>query len=262
VRSSHNKKAFTVVELLVVIGIMSLLMSILVPAMMRARAQAKTAMCASNLHQLFLGFTMYLDDNNGYVFPLAYYGFNSEGQVGTYWYFGFETIASSVSLPEGKRILDRKAAKLYPYIHQYDSVEICPAFPYDHPKYKPKYKTKWMTYGINCNLSPDFRKATNKTIVRPAQAVKDSASTLLFTDTAMINKFQAPASTTNPMFEEWHYYDPTAIKNPSAHFRHGNLQANILFCDGHIDEAKPADPDAKCDIPNIHIGMFEQEVKY
>jgi len=52
------------VELLVVIAIIALLISILVPALTKARQQAKTIVCRSNLHQYALAGTMYLAEND------------------------------------------------------------------------------------------------------------------------------------------------------------------------------------------------------
>ena len=60
-------KAFTLVELLVVIGIISLLISVLLPALNRARQQANLLECQSNLHTMGQLFQIYVSDNNGYT---------------------------------------------------------------------------------------------------------------------------------------------------------------------------------------------------
>ena len=64
----NKRRGFTLIELLVVIAIIALLMAILVPALRRAKEQAKTMICRANLRQYGIAGNMYLDDNDDY-FP-------------------------------------------------------------------------------------------------------------------------------------------------------------------------------------------------
>jgi prepilin-type N-terminal cleavage/methylation domain-containing protein/prepilin-type processing-associated H-X9-DG protein len=66
-----KRHGFSLVELLVVVGIISVLISILLPALNKARAQAKRVQCASNLRQCGVTLLMYAQENNGWIVPVG-----------------------------------------------------------------------------------------------------------------------------------------------------------------------------------------------
>lgn len=69
---STGARAFTLVELLVVIGIIALLIAILMPALSKANRNAKAIACKSNLKQVYTFLLMYANDNRGLMFPVGW----------------------------------------------------------------------------------------------------------------------------------------------------------------------------------------------
>ena len=77
-RNPKRSSAFTLVELLVVIGIIALLIGILLPALNRARESSRQVKCLSNIRQLSMAFFMYTGENKGWFPSVAVFG----GQLG------------------------------------------------------------------------------------------------------------------------------------------------------------------------------------
>ena len=88
-RSTSASKAFTLVELLVVIGIIAVLISILLPALGRAKRQAVQVQCGSNLHNLGLAMLCYANDNKGRL-PQFYSGTAYAGSGAGSWLWDVE----------------------------------------------------------------------------------------------------------------------------------------------------------------------------
>ena len=117
-------RAFTLIELLVVIAIIAILAGMLLPALSRAKVQAKTTLCLNNLRQMSLGTRFYAEDYKDHVPPVI-------NSVGEYW---FNEIAPYL----GDEAYKKKPAEHLSGVMQ---VMFCPAT--KRPKLKPALDDSW-----------------------------------------------------------------------------------------------------------------------
>lgn len=67
-----RRRAFTLVELLISIGIIAVLIAILLPVLANARAEARVAQCAARMRQIEQAIQMYVNENKGYLPPIMF----------------------------------------------------------------------------------------------------------------------------------------------------------------------------------------------
>ena len=141
-----NGKFFTLVELLVVIGIIAVLAAMLMPALGKAREKAKQADCLNNEKNLSLAITMYSNDNRSH-FP-----FTTQGRPGCGVYGGWIRYENFPCPTEG--LFDIESGTLFSYV---GTVKV-----YRCPSEKTHNNN---SYSINSKLN-----------AQPVDAPKDAAS--------------------------------------------------------------------------------------
>ncbi len=240
VESRGKRRAFTLVELLVVIAVIAILAALLLPALSASKAAARRAQCVSNLRQLGLAATLYWDEHEGMTF--RYLAGSTNGGT-TYWFGWIKPGA------EGEREFDPALGALYPHL-QGRGVEICPSLDYASTLYK--YKARGAAYGYGYNLY------LGKNAL-PISRVPQPSGTVLLADAAQVNDFQDPASPENPLLEEFYFVDSgDGSYYPNAHFRH-RRRANAVFCDGHVDAEKAVPDSFDPRLPNQYVGRLRPE---
>jgi prepilin-type processing-associated H-X9-DG protein/prepilin-type N-terminal cleavage/methylation domain-containing protein len=259
-RLSCTKLAFTLVELLVVIGIIALLIAILLPALARAQESARATTSLSNLRQIGLGLVQYRIENRGY-YPLAAWQ----------------------SLPDRARV--RWADAIYPYMRNTE-VYMSPGLTDDERQRmnKPFFHTVnptanpgllpgtifWGGYGYNWQYLgngrttggvPEFFardsmiRASARTIAvadshgsRAGGDVWSTEGTYVIDPPLMSLNFGSKGSrrsSPTPGSGNYGYTggndgDPKHRATPTER---NNGRVNVLFCDGHAQSMKLAEMD-------------------
>lgn len=236
-------RAFTLVELVVVVTVIAVLLTILIPVIRQMRLSSWRAVSVHSLRQLATGGANYLAEHDG-----QFWKYREDAEDGVVWWFGFES-SSNAALGEGERMLDLTRGPLGPYAIASGGVKTDPAFMEFSHRHKPKFKNGNYGYGYNALLGggPLGRKAIPKITIfqHPGQIV-------MFATCAQVNTFQSPASAENPMLEEFYLIDD---RETTVHFRYGG-KALAAMLDGSIREL-PMEP-STLDIrfPEAQIGRF------
>lgn len=144
-------RGFTLVELLVVIGIIALLISILLPSLARAREAANKTRCLSNLRQIGLAMVMYCSDNKGY-FTATAISSNQYPEDFIYWQQPQQFWDSSQFNAAIPRDLDHGALVKYMGTHFNANNWICPSDPIAIHKSSATIPTYPYSYSMNSLL--------------------------------------------------------------------------------------------------------------
>ena len=243
-----TRKGFTLIELLVSIAIISMLASMLLPALEDARRRAKQVSCMSNLHALGIGFTMYADDHDGVFVPAAE-DINWGGDNLHRWH-GVR--------PAEDQPFDPRKGPLARYVGGGGAYR-CPSFRgYETSVAENAFEAGCGGYGYNATfvgglewkLGPHWFTGDTYSIRRGARwsDFLKPPETLVFTDCAMPQlsgeeeylveySFAEPPYWTEPGPDGlWDQPDTDSLwgrPSPSIHFRHKN-EANVLWLDMHI----------------------------
>jgi prepilin-type N-terminal cleavage/methylation domain-containing protein/prepilin-type processing-associated H-X9-DG protein len=233
----NTRRAFTLVELLVVIAVLAVLASLLLPALARSKDSARRIQCVSNIRQLGLAAMMYWEDNGGQAF--AYRGAFTNG--GDVFWFGWLERGS-----EGGRAFDASQGALFPYL-QGHGLAICPSLEYISARFKLKATGAAYGYGVNRNVTAPTLTQINR--------MSKPTDTVLFADAAQVNTFQPPSSPENPLLEEFYYVHEL---ERTAHFRHQQT-ANAVFGDGHVDRERAVPDSYDMNMPAQRVGRLRPE---
>jgi prepilin-type N-terminal cleavage/methylation domain-containing protein/prepilin-type processing-associated H-X9-DG protein len=244
-----NCRAFTLIELLIVIAIIAILASILFPVFAQARAKARQATDISNLKQIGLGFLQYAQDYDESIVPYAVKA-DASPTNNRYWFgSSFSTATAPYNDPRYTSTpcpgascslyFDVTDGLITPYtkngeiLDDPNAADFPPAFINWYNGHKVP------GYVLHFNIMPDYRSVNATTVARTLADIQESASTVLMADGA--NLSGGTVSKAIFCFAPWNGSDNgTAASSLSArlHGRHTGV-ANVLWCDGHVKAMRP-----------------------
>lgn len=262
---AKKTKAFSLVELLVVIGIIALLMSILMPALVGARAQGRQVVCKSNIRQLLLANIGYATENDGFYVPAASDMWLTAGPLhgGLHRWHG---VRDSWNEP-----FDPLKGPLVAYLAD-GKVKECPEKVGFVKDSNISFEQGCGGYGYNMTyLGSRQWRAGIQTMSEWKKAYAETTNvvevrrpdmTLMFCDTAFCQRgylieysFAEP-----PYFVMNGQLFTDMYSSPSIHFRHRN-RANIGWADGHTDSRQMAEFKGKnaydVESADMKLGWFE-----
>ncbi len=258
-----NGKAFTLVELLVVISTVALLLALLLPALAAARSQAHGIVCRSNIRQLVLANLGYTTENDGFHVPAAKDLWDNSGR------HRWHGVRNSLMEP-----FEASKGPLAGYLAD-GRIKECPARVHfvKSNDWSTSFERGCGGYGYNMaylgsrlwDAGLIGAQAFQQVYARTARTseLAGPEQTLMFADTAMANNGASliEYSFAEPPFAVFGGQVMTnARMSPSIHFRHGDM-ANVGWADGHVG----SHPMARLDLTNIYgiesstlsIGWFE-----